>query len=580
MASGSTLRLVQDAWDHLRLQRPLAAWASLQRALRETPGDPAATQALESLETSPELPAAARAAYRFQAPTDDARRARWDGVLKGQGLHDLEVAAVAFGRLADESPDGDARLNQALCLAWLGRNTEAIERLDQAVTLLATAEPERAAGAWTIAEVLRQGAGAEPLTDDLRFTWTIDSPDPLGLNISAWPNIRSAPVPDSPILGKKAVAEGEVFEWLDRPMPGPSDGVGRDAWSVPKVLATLIVLPSLVRISTPEPEGLARLDEPPFDLLTPALASARREAWPLPIAWADSGIGTFRPPAGLDPSALADLTRGVVERYFESIWLRHPRRALGGLSPVEAGRLASEGDAVVRARLAAVIRYREQLGTRATHVALYQGYPFDRLRRRVGLLIVEGEGTQAVAADDVSCMSLKELDALDPAALADGTLRDACLSAAGLGHDPTSARFVSAWLGRDTPRPSGGLEIVVAPLVRETLKAGEPGRALDALRRARELAADNGARRTLTLWTAEVLARTGRPADALAEYQWLVGATEPSARAAVALDAAETLLDNGHAAEARPLLVVVRDHASGERFEVLARRVDELLAGV
>jgi len=68
------LALVREGWRHLQLQRPLAAWACWQRALRLAPDDPAAARALATLAVAPELPAVARAAYRFRNPEDPGRR--------------------------------------------------------------------------------------------------------------------------------------------------------------------------------------------------------------------------------------------------------------------------------------------------------------------------------------------------------------------------------------------------------------------------------------------------------------------------------------------------------------------------
>ena len=80
----------------------------------------------------------------------------------------LETAATVFADLAEADPaDSAARFNQALCLAWLGRNREAIEAVDRAVALDATERFELAVDAWTLAEVLRFGGGAEELADDL-----------------------------------------------------------------------------------------------------------------------------------------------------------------------------------------------------------------------------------------------------------------------------------------------------------------------------------------------------------------------------------------------------------------------------
>ena len=90
-------------------------------------------------------------------------------------------------------------------------------------------------------------------------------------------------------------------------------------------------------------------------------------------------------PGGLEPSRADDLQREWVEHYYEDLWIHRPRQGLGGLSPLAAAEASQRGDAVVRAKLAAVVDFREQLGRRPSALRLYHGYPFDRLRRRLGL---------------------------------------------------------------------------------------------------------------------------------------------------------------------------------------------------
>ena len=63
---------------------------------------------------------------------------------------------------------------------------------------------------------------------------------------------------------------------------------------------------------------------------------------------------------------------------------------------------------------------------------LYQGYPFDRLRRRLGLELVY---PSAVDMQDLGCASGAELDLLDLATLDDSRLVEAFTSAAGLRDD-------------------------------------------------------------------------------------------------------------------------------------------------
>ena len=571
------LGLVHEGWHHLRAQRPLAAWASWQRALRLAPDDPAALRAVETLERAEEVPAAARAAYRFQTPADDAQRARWNARLRGRGLDDLDAASAAFEGLARDDPaDAHAWLNLALCRAWLGRNAEAIDALDRVVTLLAPADNERAADAWTLAEVLRLGGGAEALADDFRYVWTAGAPaggfdDRL---FERWPHLAPADVPSDPLTGSQPVDGATVYEWLDRaPLP-PGAATARGD-ELPRVLAAVIRTPALLRLSSPDPSGFSRLDDPGLDDARRALGPARRERTPLPLAWADAALAAFRLPAGLEPRDRDDLTRSAVEHYYENLWVHRERVALGGRSPLETARSAARGDLEARARLSAVVRFREQLGTRPSHAPVYQGYPFDRLRRRLGLL-PGASASGAVDPDDPSCMSEPELDALDPAALDDHRLVDAFLSASHLGDDARTSR-TAAEVVRRGPSTLGRLDPVrvFGPLVRESLRRGETAQALEWIDRARSTAEGPPAR-TFAVWSAELHARSGSPSTALHIYQNLL--ERPDADAALALDAAETLLDNGHDREAAPLLLEARDRARDSGDDAVLRKAEDLLS--
>lgn len=580
----TTLALVHEGWSHLKLQRPLAAWASWQRALREDPSDPAARKALDRLESADELPAAARAVYRFQPPprNDPERRARWDATLRDRPLDDLDAAASAFASLAAADPaDTDARLNLALCLAWLGRNAEAIDELDRVVSLVAPADADRAADAWTLAEVLRFGAGAEPLADDLRFAWTLDWPGgegpPSGL-FDSWPNLVPVAMPTDPVTGTSQLDNGSVHEWLDRPPTGPGlpPGCGTPrADELPRVLASVVATPRLLRLSSPDPALFAALDDPTRCGLPRTLAGGRRENSPLPIAWGDAALGTFRFPSGLDPRERAELAREAVEHYYENLWIHRPRRAFGGRSPLEASAAVARGDADARARLAGVVRFREQLGGRLTHAAVYQGYPFDRLRRRLGLLAPDE--APALDADDLSCASAAELDQLDPDSLDDVRLADALASAAGLRDDARTARFAAALAGRDPAawaRARLDPGAIFAPLVRRSLRDGEPDQTLAWLDRARSVSTGPAAR-TFAVWSAEVLARTGNPTAAARIYRDLLD--QPDADAALALDAGATLLDNGHPESALPFLQDARARAVSSGDGPTRAQADSLL---
>ncbi|MFO0908349.1 MAG: hypothetical protein U0794_08305 [Isosphaeraceae bacterium] len=520
--------------------------------------------------------------YRFATPGDPTCRAL-DAQLRAtsETLDDLENAAAAFAQIRAEEPeDADALYNQALCLAWLGRNSEALAALDQFVALIVLTDGplDRAAEAWTIGEVLRLGAGAEPLADDLRYVWSVDRPAHADALLHSWPHLRPVAMPSDPLTGERPLESGHVYEWLDRDLETASDAEPPRPERVPRVLATVIDTNRALRLSTPEPAGFDRLAEPGFERLAQALAPARKEASPLPIAWADAALGTFRFPAGLAPDVLTALTRGVVERYFETIWIHRPRHALGDRSPLAASRLAASGDRRLGAKLEGVVRFREQLGSRSSHVLLYQGYPFDRLRRRLGLIAADQSG--AVDADDITCFSEAELDRLDPATLDEERLIDAFQAASTLQDDGRTARFAAALADREPPSLARlDLTALFAPLVREALRDGDPDQALARLDRAGVISRDPQERATFATWSAEVLARTGRFAAALEMYQNLLTelAHAPARAASVALDGAETLIDNGATREALDLLLEARSLASQAADRELQDRVERLI---
>ena len=577
------LALVREGWDHLMRQRPLAAWACWRRALRVEPEHKAAAHALSVLADAPDLPDAARAEYRFLTPTVDAQRLRWDVELRSRDLADLAVAASAFDRLADagadapEEEDGRARFNQGLCLAWLGRNAEAVAALDRAVHALAEPEPGVALDAWSLAEVLRQGAGAEVLADDLNHVATIEWLAPAGLDPAAFlddrADVRPIPTPVDPATGRPTREGVALFEWLDR--PDPADPAGATC----RLLANAIRSAGTLRLSGPDPTLVERAVAEVARVAGPQVASVRREATPLPLAFLDAAVWAIRLPAGMDAEEADRRNRSAVEHYYETAWINRPRHGLDGHSPVEAGKLALDGDLPLAAKLAAVIRVREQLGARPSTARLYQGYPFDRVRRRVGMPPVNPD---AIDPADASTMSAADLDALDAKALDGFALVDAFESAAALGEDARTARF-AAWIADLDPATAGDalrrvdLAAAFATLVREALAEDNPDLALEWLDRAIALDATlhdgRDARKFLT-WRAEVQARAGRPDAALISYQALL---DRHPDAALALDGAETMLDNGHDEGAQVLARVALKLALAAGDYDLADRAEALL---
>jgi tetratricopeptide (TPR) repeat protein len=568
------LPLIHEGWDHLMHQRPLAAWASWQRALRIDRESQAARGALASLESAEDLPTAARAVWRFRAPATPEQRARWNERIKGRNLEELADAAAVFAALAGDDPDdAHAWFNRGLCLAWLGRNAESIDCLDRVVQLGAGVDPERAAEAWTLAEVLRQGAGAEALADDLRYVWIVPWDDALTPRLRAYASeLHEVAAPRHPVTGEPEFADARVFEWLDRPMPAPSPSL--TAEELPRVAATAVLAGGSLRLSSPDASVLEQVREPLARVLADRPRPLQRQAVPLPLSLLDAAVWTIRRPRGLAAEIESRLAREAVEHFYEDLWIHRPRQGLGNVSPLEASRAARAGDAVARVRLAAVVRLREQLGARVRTAELYQGYPFDRLRRRLGL---EPEDPSATDPADASCMGEDELDRLDLGGLAVDRLADAYRSAAALGDDRRTARMAAALL--DAPGTASGDAVnpdLFAVLVRESLRTGDPDVALAWLDRARPTRGGQD-RVTYDIWSAEVLARSGEPERAAEVYQELIAAG--ALRTPLILDAAEDLLSSGFPEHAQPLIdcALERAHYEGDS-STLARARN--LAGI
>ena len=444
--------LVLRGWEHLRLQRPLAAWASWQMALRVDPDHRAAAEALEVLAAAEELPVVARLSHRFRSPKDDAGRALWNATFAGRDLRDLDVAAGAFAELAEgEPPDPAALHNLGLCLAWEGRNAEAIAALDASVKAGAAGDRAGAVESWMLAEVLRQGAGAEVLADDwshaLTIPWDPETDgDPIA-SLAAIATVRAVPAPPIPASAPAPYLEVRTAQWLDAPIPS-SRRQSSASDSAPRILATVIALPDSVRFSGPDPEVIGFVEA----TLREALGdrSADRTSSPLPIRLmdADAWLSRFEDPdssAEIEAPTRAEARRAAVEFFYENLWINRPRTALADadgvpLSPVEAARLARSGGEVASAKLAAVVAVREQLSLRPHLADLYQGYPFDRLRRRLGL---EVRDLGAIDEGEIASMSEAELEALDPATLADLDVPEAEFASRAVSRPEVHARFVA-----------------------------------------------------------------------------------------------------------------------------------------
>lgn len=439
--SGDTdevLALVHEGWNHLRLQRPIASWACWQRALRIQPGQPAATEALAVLENAEELPISARLPLRFRSPQSAERREEWSRAFLGRDLRELEEAADVFASLLErDDDDSAASYNLGLCWAWRGRNDLAISFFDRSVRVDAGPRHQEAIDSWMLAEILRQGAGAEELCDDLSHSLTLEWLPEWGdflRDIVEFASLRILNIPKESVVEAGGSRTLAIAEWLDRPLSTE----GRAVFSY--VLATIVVQEGSVRLTSPELERLELAESALITALGDRFRPLDRRSTPLPLRFMDASAWSFRIPDLEDDGEASDLRRSAIEESYEHLWILRPRIGLADepaglpITPVDASR----GDAVSRAKLAAVINIREQLAARPRMKAIVDGYPFDRLRRRLGLPMND-EST--VEPTDVTCMSRDELGGLDLTSLSAEVFSEAIVAAQAICDTTTLGRF-------------------------------------------------------------------------------------------------------------------------------------------
>ena len=213
---------------------------------------------------------------------------------------DLAATADLFGRLAtDDLTDSAAWYNRALCLAWMGKNLEAIGCLDRVVGLEAERAFDLAVDAWTLAEVLRQGGGAE-----------IARRRPA-LRLHHAPGTRairrgcSKSFPKSSASPRPARQGPRRTTFLRSRCSSGSIGRSRASLISPprrrrcrrSVLASVYIGSQTLRLSSPRVENLERIEEALFPRLENGAGSVRREASPLPLPFLDADVWIFRDPA-------------------------------------------------------------------------------------------------------------------------------------------------------------------------------------------------------------------------------------------------------------------------------------------
>ncbi|QDU63565.1 hypothetical protein Pan216_44460 [Planctomycetes bacterium Pan216] len=441
--------------------RPLAAWASWQQALKIQPDNEGALEFIEKfIRSNNLLPKAARTGLMLRSPDElsvfnEERREKWDAALKLDRDANLDELATTYAFLAeDDKFDRAAWYNLALVRAWLGRNLEAIEALDHYASL--ETDRELAADAWHLGEILRVGAGAEEVSDNIHHVVTYRVPEPEAF-FELLQKVKCTVVVKSP--------EGHhSLHWMDREVDQePSDVplVG----GPPKQLAQVFIIPGEVHIVATTESNLRRVRDQFEEALFDTVHYAEELTRPGSLQTLDAEPFLIFHETSSSPEEQRKRAFESVKHYFEVDWIHRPLKALGGLSPIDAA--ASEK---LHAKLEGVIRFRER-----NYERYEVGYSFDRLRNKLGLpsdITLDEENPE-----DVSALSAKQLADLVPAELSDEDLQGAYRTANSLDSPQMALIFAEEMVARESLAAKAETVPLFRRLITDRLERSRPDEA-------------------------------------------------------------------------------------------------------
>ena len=339
---------------------------------------------------------------------------------------------------------------------------------------------------------------------------------------------------------------------MARPAVSPTPRAVHGQAELPRVLATVYITPGLLRLSSPRVETLEEAEEKLRRLIGAETQPAERVAAPLPLPFLDADVWTARIPPGIDSARSHELDagdrRGLLREPVDPPahgrvstdslpWPR--RRTRGGETPWPgpsstpwSGSASSSGAAPRRWRCTrAIPSIASAAGSASTRSS-----PTRSTRQT----------SRAPASPSSESLSPDELD--------DRRLAEAFESAAGLRDDALTCRF-AAELARRQAGGIPGASTSPPSTPRSSARRWQRGQAeeaLELLARARPHAAEDHRRSASTPGVPRSSRGSGRPAEAAEIYKDLVSGLPRAPQ--VALDAAETLLDNNHRSHARPFL--------------------------
>jgi tetratricopeptide (TPR) repeat protein len=424
----------QIAECELMLNRPVAARAALEMAIRFDPTNDSLRQSMEQVfgETA-RFPVTARREQKYQSlPASAApeRRAAWEQALSAAANGKLSAAAAAFEKLVKEDEnDAAAWFNLGLTRAWQGDNRAALEALDRHVAL--ENDASRAGAAWALAEVLRCGQGLEDEADYVDNAAIFPARDPEALVQVLAEMEKERRLVHVQMRQEEGLLTGLILEKVTALTPELA------ARATPRLAANLLMAGNMLRVSNVYRDAWEAVVQELRQRGGSALTAP--QALRGPAHFADVLSEGFHIPLGAaDQNEAQNRVREGFTRYLEETWIHRPLKALNQIPPIDAA-----GHGTLRKKLIGAIQFLQECAELSAIP-----YDFDRIRQKLGL--IEGAAAQAgtTASRDIAAMSTADLAALEPEALSDSEADQAYQAALKLDARELAGKFARNLIAR------------------------------------------------------------------------------------------------------------------------------------
>jgi len=451
----------------MKLNHPIAAHAAALLALRFNPSADDLRQGLESVfgDKNPNLIAAAKKEYKYKPiPVAGAGRAAWQAALASADTGKLVDAVRAFEKLTREIPqDANAWYNLALTQAWLGDSAHALESLDKYVTL--EADENRAAQAWTLAEVLRLGQGMEDLADTVEYSVAMPLKNPQGFINLLGEFEQEGLLASVRVNEEEGVLTGVILE-----KPPPALTPELEAEQNPHLGSYLAFMGNIVRLWNSSKEALERTLRMVKERARLGLNEGFEARGPAKFFDVLSECLIF--PRLANEAELEPRMRRHLGKFFEESWIHRPRKSLDQVAPIDA-----IGSPILRKKLRGVVQFIQECAELTKFP-----YDFDRLRRKLNLL--DGPATPVknnAAGPDIEAMGTPELAALTVDTLSDLQLDQAFVAGLKLDARELAGKFAQALTNRPARADKPDRYPLYIHLVNMALAQGDGTAALNHL---------------------------------------------------------------------------------------------------